>query len=798
MRKIRRFLVYPVLVLLSLVIIAFGVGYFILQQSLPDMSGEIAIEKLAAPVTLVFDQHGIPAIHANNRFDAVRALGYSVARDRLFQMDLMRRKNAGRLAELFGTAVIDSDIAARTYGFHRVAKRVVTQLPSEHKRYLEAYAGGVNSYIDTAKALPFEFTVLGYQPEPWQPEDSILIVLGMFDMLTAWSGQEERMLSVMEKSLPAEIVAFLTPDTDRFTDSLIGSAASFRPAQPIPVAALKKILAQRPPDALKLTDAVQLRNFVAGSNAWAVSGTKTRDGRAILANDMHLGISVPAIWYRCEMNYGKVHTAGVTLPGTPIIVAGSNDHIAWGSTNLTGDFLDLVSLEVNSANSDEYKVANKWQRFEHITESILVKGAEILKLDVRRTQWGPVAKEPLLGKPVAIHWTALDEDDAVNIGLMDLEQTETLEQAVEIVNRISGPQLNFLLADNSGHIAWTIMGRIPKRKGFDGSVSRSWADGAIGWDGYVDPQRLPRDINPPQGFLVSANNRRLGKEYPYVIGHEFADGYRAYRITQRLEQMQEINEWSMFALQLDTESESYAYYQHLALTVLSPRIIQQQPELQTLRDYLLAWNGRADTGSLGFALLQQFQKNLAKAVFAPYFAASRKMDKKFRYSWMYIDTPLQAMLTKKIPELLPDPDKYRNWDDFIRDQLKRSAQQLKVAYPDIKLPELTWGKINTARFSHPFSTVIPLLSDLLDMPEEQLAGCAGCVRVTSPNFGASERLVVSPAHLDEGILHMPGGQSAHPLSPNYRDQQSYWVQGLPIGLLAGQPKHTLMLKPETR
>jgi penicillin amidase len=428
-------------------------------------------------------------------------------------------------------------------------------------------------------------------------------------------------------------------------------------------------------------------------------------------------------------------------------------------------------------------------------ESITVKDAKSQQVDVKRSIWGPVSTQSLLDKPIAIHWTALDHE-AINIGLIDLEQTETLEQAVNIVNHIGGPQLNFLLADNSGHIAWTIMGRIPKRYGSDGSVSRSWADGTVGWDGYVDAQRLPREFNPVDGLLVSANDRPLSKQYPYVIGHQFANGYRAYRITQRLKQMQEINEWSMFQLQLDTESEFYTFYQHLALNVLSPKIIEQHPELRELREYLLAWNGRADKDSLGFALLVQFRKLLVKNVFTPFLSACRNVDKDFEYSWFYIDTPLQAMLTEKPPLLLPDPVSYRDWDAFILGQLKQGAQQLRVKYPDTALSRLTWGKVNIAQYKHPFSGYIPLLSRLLDMPEDELAGCGNCVRVAGPGFGASERLVVSPAHLDEGILHMPGGQSAHPLSPYYRDQYGYWLQGSPIDLLAGKPKHKLILKPD--
>ncbi len=793
---LRKPLLYSIVVCSSLVVIGVGTGFLMLQNSLPQLDGERVLNKLFAPVTVTTDSHGIPVITADNHSDAVRALGYITARDRLFQMDLMRRKNAGRLAEIFGQVAVKSDVTTRTYGFYRIAKTVVRELPQEHMRILEAYAEGVNNYLDDTKALPFEFTVLNYQPEPWKAEDSILVALGMFDTLTAWAEQEERMLSVMEKCLPAEIVTFLTPDTDPFTESLAGSAESLRPAAlPIPIAAFEKVLIKHLPDIQQSADAVQLRDFVIGSNAWVVSGSKTHDGRAILANDMHLGISVPVIWYRCEMKYGTTHVAGVTLPGIPIFIAGSNNHIAWGGTNLNGDFLDLVSLDINPENPDEYRVGNNWQRFEHVTESIMVKDAKTQQVDVKRSIWGPVATQTLLDKSVAIHWTALDHE-AVNIALIDLEQTEALEQAVNIVNHAGGPHLNFLLADSSGHIAWTIMGRIPKRYGSDGSVSRSWADGAVGWDGYVDAQSLPREIDPVDGLLVSANDRRQSKQYSYVIGHQFANGYRAYRITQQLKQMQDINEWSIFQLQLDTKSEFYSFYQQLALNVLSPKIIEQKSELRELREYLLAWNGRADKDSLGFALLVQFRKQLVKNVFTPFLSACRNVDNNFQYSWFYIDTPLQAMLTEKPSQLLPDPVNYRDWDAFILGQLTQGAQQLRAKYPDITLSELTWGMVNTAQYKHPFSEGLPILSRLLDMPEDELAGCGYCVRVATPGFGASERLVVSPAHLDEGILHMPGGQSAHPLSPYYRDQFSYWVKGLPIKLLAGNPEHKLILKPD--
>ncbi|WP_340123349.1 penicillin acylase family protein [Methylobacter svalbardensis] len=800
MANIRKIVFFCGLTLASVAAIAIGGGFWLLHDSMPQLDGTVKLDRLTAEVRVQTDAHGMPVIDAANRADAVRALGYVTARDRLFQMELMRRKSAGRLAEIFGDMALDSDIKARTYGFHREAKAILAKLPPDHRQYLQSYADGVNSYMTDSGKLPFEFTVLGYQPEPWTPEDSLLVVLGMCENLTAWEERGERMLSVMEKTLPEAVMRFLTPDTDFYTERLQKQAESLRPAQAIPVEALASALAHQPADKTapgQLAQLVQQSDFMAGSNAWAVSGKKTWDGRAILANDMHLGISVPNIWYRIELNYGDTHAAGLTLPGTPLLIVGSNRHIAWGATNLSGDFLDLVRLDINPADPDQYRVGEQWRRFDEYPETIIVKGSAAKQIVVKQTLWGPVANQPLLDQPVAIHWVALDAD-AFNFNLFDLEQGETLEQAVKIVNSSGGPQLNMLLADDQGHIAWTLMGKIPKRFGNDGLVSRSWADGSVGWNGYVEPGDLPRVIDPPEGILASANDRRLGKNYPYVIGHQFGNGYRAYRITQKLTPLPKIGEQAMFNLQLDTESEFYVYYQQLALTILTKEAVARQPELAEARDYLLAWDGRADVDSLGFALLVEFRKQLVEAVFTPLLSASRDADKNFSYSWSYIDTPLQALLNEKPPHALPDAAHYRNWDDFILGQLKHGLQQVQAQHPGVALMELNWGRLNKVKQAHPFSKALPILSDLLDMPGEALPGCAFCVRAAGPGFGASERLVVSPGHFEDAILHMPGGQSGQPLSPYYRDQQDYWLKGLPMALTAGKSEHTLLLQPHIK
>lgn len=793
--NIRKTIVYTGFGLAILVAIAIGSGFWFLHKAMPQLDGTVKLDRLKAEVRVDTDAHGMPVVNAADRTDAVRALGYVTARDRLFQMDLMRRKSAGRLAEIFGDMALDNDIKARTYGFYREANSILAKLTPNHLHYLQSYADGVNSYMAQSGKLPFEFKVLAYQPEPWTPEDSLLVVLGMCETLTAGSERGERMLSVMEKTLPDAAVRFLTPDTDSYTEQLQKQAESLRPAQPIPVEALTTALARQPSDKTLLAQAVQQSDLMVGSNAWAVGGKLTKDGRAILANDMHLGISVPNVWYRVELNYGDTHAAGLILPGTPLLIAGSNGHIAWGETNLTGDFLDLVRLDIDPANPDQYRVGGQWQRFDEYPETILVKNGEAKHITVKQTRWGPVANQPLLDQPVAIHWAALDAD-AINFNLFDLEQGETLEQAVKIVNSSGGPQLNVLLADDKGGIAWTLMGKIPKRFGNDGLVSRSWADGNVGWNGYVEPESLPRVIDPPEGILVSANDRRFGKNYPYVIGHQFGNGYRAYRISQQLTQMPKISEWAMFNLQLDTGSEFYLFYQQLALNSLTDEAVAKQPGLAEARDYLLAWDGRADVGSLGFALLVEFRKQLIESVFAPFLSASRQADKNFSYGWTYIDTPLQALLHEKPAQLLPDAANYRNWDDFILGQLQHSLQQLQARHPGVALMELNWGRQNKVKQAHPFSKALPVLSDLLDMPGDALPGCAFCVRAAGPGFGASERLVVAPGHFGDAILHMPGGQSGHPLSPYYRDQQDFWLKGLPMALMAGKSEHMLLLQPQ--
>ena len=787
-RKRRPILKATLYLLLILLLVLAGVGIFSivkLRASLPIRDGELQIKGLDLPVTVTSDRFGIPTITASTQRDAALALGYVTAQDRLFQMDLLRRRAAGRLSEIVGKIAIETDKRQRVIGFNRVAQAIVANLPDEHLTILAAYADGVNAFIRQMDTAPFEFLLLGYQPEPWAVEDSFLVGLNMFQTLSLRE-EDERMMTIMEKSLPPEVVAFLTPDTDSYTQILLGGPDSHRPIQAIPVGALASIRRTPKQNGKQF---VRTTSHVVGSNNWVVDQSKTADGRAIVANDMHLSLSIPNTWYRAALHYGNVEIAGVVLPGVPAVIVGSNGHVAWGFTNIGGDFLDLVRLEINPDNSDEYKTPNGWKRFKIVNERIQIKGGKHIVESIKLTIWGPVSQIPLMGQPVAIHGTAL-QPDAVGVELLDIDKAMTLEEALHVINRFSGPPQNVVVADKAGQIAWTYCGKIPIRRGFDGASTKSWANGDIGWEGYIPPSELPRVISPPEGFIATANNRTLGKDYPYIIGYNFANSHRAYRINKRLREMDKVTEHDMFQLQLDTMNHFYEFYQQLALSVLTEEVLADKPRLLEARRQIEAWNGKAEVDSVAFGLLVRFRRILAEEVFEPFLVLCYKTDKRFSYTWMNMETPLRALLKERIAEILPDPANYPDWETFILAKLEKSIEQLLREHDFDSLNQLTWGIIHKTRISHPLG-FIPMLGKMLNMPQKPLPGCDRCVR--SPR--ASERMVISPGREIDGILQIPSGQSGHPLSDNYKDQYSHWLKGEPLPFLPGPTTHTLTLNP---
>ncbi|MGZ5001105.1 MAG: penicillin acylase family protein, partial [Methylomonas sp.] len=733
---------------------------------------------------------GVPTISAENREDAMRTLGFLHARDRLFQMELMRRKSAGRLAELFGASAVNLDRKQRTYQLSRTAGNIVNDLPAGQRRALQAYVEGVNAYLGQTRVLPPEFLALRHQPEPWTAEDSILVILGMFQTLNGQE-QDERMATVMEKALPADLFAFLTPDTDDYSTVLVGGTASRRFSQTIPVQAIAKLPNT---DEWLAHHRVDAENVVAGSNNWVVAGGKTADGRSMIANDMHLGLGVPNVWYRAELKYRDRHLFGVTLPGVPAIVVGGNDDVAWGFTNVTADLLDLISLDINPANPDTYLTPQGWQKFISHTETIRVKDAADIEIPLQDTIWGPVSDQALLGKPVAIKWTA-QERHAVDLGLMDMDSARSTQQAMTVMNNTGGPPQNVVFADREGHIGWTYMGRFPNRIGFDGIASRSWADGRAAWQGYIPPAELPRLMDPAEGFIVTANNRTLGSEYSHIIAHNWALGYRAHRIAELLRDRLDLTEPDLLAVQLDTRSEVLDFYQQLALAELRG-LSDKDADLQEAERTLQAWDGHMQTSSIGASFLNAFRGRLADEVFAKVVYACQMYDPDFRYAWREMETPLRLLLTQR-PQGMLSARYHDDWQRMILETIRQTSHELHQQFPETDLAQLTWGQTHPVTLKHPFSKVASILGTVLDMPTFASDGCASvCVKVMADGHGASERLVLSPAHPEDAIFHMPGGQSGHPLSPHYRDQQIFWQEGIAAALQSDAKPDALSFLPE--
>jgi len=767
---------------------ALGVGVFLwLRASLPPVDAAYRLDGFKAAVQIQYDALGVPRIVAQNQDDAFHALGFAAARDRLFQMDLLRRNAAGRLAELFGEAALEADDWHRRMGFSPVAAQVYARLPQDQKSLLLAYAQGVNQAMEKMPAYPFEFALLAYRPEPWRPEDSLLVVLGMFDTLTGWAKDDERMATVMEAALDAKVVRFFTPDSDRYTDAL-GAGKARRPPVPPPGPQLQSLLREN--GGRQSAGLAQASRFLAGSNGWLVAPGKTWDGRAILANDMHLPLQVPNIWYRAEVHVGDSRLSGISLPGVPLFISGSNGHVAWGFTNTAGDFLDLVLLDAVPGDAESYQTPAGPRRFDRRAETIRVRGGADKTITVRGTAWGPVLAEPLLGHAAAVRWTLLDPDNT-DLSLGRLAQARDAFEALDILGRAGGPPLNALLADSRGNIAWTYTGKIPVRVGLDGLAARSWADGRAGWTGYVPPASMPRIVNPPQGWLVNANQRMLGAESPVLVGQDFNNGYRAFRIGERLAQMQGVTEKDLLKLQLDAKTDFYRFYQTLALQALKEA---EGEGWQALKRHLEAWDGYAEADSKGLAVLVEFRQRLADAALSPFMARCRALEPGFVYRWGTLDEPLRQLLEAQAPELMPAAEAYPDWKAFILAQLKAAADAVAGRCGG-GLAELEWGCVNRVQIGHVFSQGIPALSPWLDMEAAALPGCADCVRVAEPGEGASERLVVAPGHEDNAIFHMPAGQSGHPLSPHYRDQQRHWLEGLASGLLAGKTESVVDISP---
>jgi len=784
--------------------------YFELRASLPQLDGAVTVPGLTAPVTIERDALGVPTVSGRTRVDVARALGFVHAQDRFFQMDLLRRHAAGELAELFGQPALDHDKTVRVHQFRVRARAVLAALAPDESALLAAYTDGVNAGLHALRAKPFEYLVLRTDPQPWKPEDSVLVIYAMtLDLQDA--GSYERSLTTLRDTYGRSALDFFAPLLTPDDAALDGSTAPLAPVPSSKIIDLRQLALNSP-----ALPAPRDQFVFAGSNAFALSGAHTANGAALLANDMHLALRVPNTWYRAsliwpssaEATAGKpdplasrllphasdapLRVAGVTLPGAPVIVAGSNGRVAWGFTNAYADTSDLVSIDLAMGTETLYQTKHGLAKIDTREETILVKGSAPVTLDVSWTEWGPIIGRDGSRRPLALRWTA-HEPAAANFSLMQLETARTAAEALAIAHHAGIPAQNFVVADADGAIGWTIAGRLPKRVGFDGRLPVSWTFGDRYWDGLLAPDDMPQILAPASGRLWSANQRMIdGDAFAKIGDGGYERPYRAAQIRDDLATLEHATPRDLLAIQLDDRALFLTRWQKLLLATLTPEAVAEKSSRAELLRLASQWEGRASTDSVSYRLVRAFRLQVAQLVLAPIFAPCVDAYPDFDYTRFNYEPPLWTLLTQKPPHLL-NP-KFLRWDDLllaaadaVMDDLHREGVP-----PD----RATWGRYNIAHIQHSFSRFLPgPLARFLDLPADPLPGDEDMPRVQTVQYGASERFVVSPGHEDEGIFEMPGGQSGHPLSPFYRAGHEAWVHGDPTPFLPGKTEHTFVLKP---
>ncbi|HET9480470.1 MAG TPA: penicillin acylase family protein, partial [Candidatus Polarisedimenticolia bacterium] len=490
---------------------------------------------------------------------------------------------------------------------------------------------------------------------------------------------------------------------------------------------------------------------------------------------------------------GERRVTGLTLPGTPAMVVGSNGRVAWGFTNSYGDWTDLVIVEPDPSDPNAYVTPDGPRPFATHHETLKVKGGADETVEVRWTRWGPVIDQDHAGRPRALRWIAHDER-AVNLGLLRMEQAGDLDEAVVFAAGIGAPPQNIVIADSAGRIGWTIMGAIPRRVGFTGRLPVSWADGARGWDGWLSPEEYPRIVDPPGGRLWTANARVVDGPMLAVLGDGGYDlGARAGQIRDRLARLDRAVEADMLAIQLDDEAIFLQRWRALLLDAFDAAQAAADPRRTEARRYVEDWGGRASIDSVGYRIVRAFRSFAADQVLSALTARCRQADKRFnRFEARQYESALWRLLNEKPAHLL-DP-KHPDWDAQIEAVVGATLDYFfKDGQP---LSDQTWGRRNLTRILHPISRGVPALGRWLDMPARPLPGDSYMPRVQAPSAGASQRMAVSPGRESSGYMHMPCGQSGHPLSPHYRDAHTDWAEGRPTPFLPGPPVHSLLLRPK--
>ncbi|HEY0759779.1 MAG TPA: penicillin acylase family protein [Acidisarcina sp.] len=829
-----------IVVIAVLALLAFAIArgslYWVhraMLESLPTLDGEASLPGLSAAVTARRDAHGVPHIDAASLDDLLEAQGYITAQDRLWQMDITRRNAAGELAELFGRNLIDHDRTQRILQMRATADRLAASLGASDLRIYRSYARGVNAYIEQHRdKLPAEFRILRYKPAPWTPSDSILIALSMAQVLDQHFDDKLGRETITRRIGPA-LAADLYPT---------GSWRDHPPTAPVPdLTQPQPGIPDVPLDESQssLRDLLELRRQLAplafdpetrcaecapGSNEWVVSGAHTASGKPILSNDMHLSHGIPNIWYEVDLHVAGLdvtgldvtgqddpglhapglhsaglHVTGVSIPGMPLVVAGHNQHIAWGITALYGDTQDIYVEQINS--DGQYLTPGGWRAIAHSHQSIKVRLGRDVPVGLATTAHGPVITPLLPGetRTLALKWTIYDPS-IVAVPLLELDSAANWTEFRAALSHWWGPTSNIVYADDQGHIGYQAAGIFPLRPDGLAGVPIPVQDPATSaasqtspkgeWNGFLPFDALPTSLDPPGGLLATANSRITPDGYPYPLTLGWASPYRNERIWKWLAGKDKLTPADMLVLQTDIYSAlNQELGQRFAYAIdHSPAA---DPQLKEAADLLRNWDGVMSLDSSAASIVAA-----AKIAFWPLVLQPKLGDSWRAYQWPESSFAEEELIMHAPPAWLPLG--YSTWDDLLTAALNKGLQD--SAAPS-ELKSWAYGRSHQVEVSHPLYSMLPTLKSWTGTGPQPQSGDVSTVKQVSRSLGPSQRFTIDWGNPDSATENIVMGESGNPLSPFYRDQWPFWYAGKTFTLpfseeaVAASTSHTLRLLP---
>lgn len=762
-RRISKWLLWMVISILILLVIAVVVLNVYIGKSKPQIEGEISVGVLDDEVTVIRDEQGVPHIKASSDADLYRAQGFVQAQDRMFQMDLARRQASGRLAEVVGEAAVPTDQFFRTFSLREAAKASWEGYGPDAKQVLEWYAEGVNAYMEQASEngeLSYEFKLLGYEPEPWSEVDSLTIGKFMaYDLGGNWSSLAIRHWALGNFPEDKARELFIT-----YPDS--------KPA--VIEANLKnqvQVSGQFNPELLP--------HEFNGSNNWVVSGDKTKSGMPLLADDPHLGLSTPSIWYQMQLESPEQNVSGVIFAGIPGIILGHNEEIAWGVTNVGPDVQDLYIEKPNPTNPTEFQYDGKWEKAEVRNEPIKVKGGETVDFEVVVTRHGPIISNVMFDEEepsaqFSMQWTALEPTLELQ-AVLNMNKASNWEEFETALEDFHAPAQNFVFAGKDGTIAYKANGRIPIRKTGDAQLPVPGDSSEYGWTGYVPYDELPKVVNPDKGFIATANNQVIGDSYPYHITDLWAQAYRYERISEVLSAGDDFTKEDMMALQMDQHNLQAREF--LTDMVESVERKDSAGQYKEMLEVLRSWNQIDEVDSAAPLLFHKWIQQLPVTLFKE--QMPEDIYEMLAGKGSIVDRMMREGYAGKDGAWVTEQE---GIDEWVYQSFVTSVESIEETFGD-DVTAWEWGDYHQLTFNHPLAGVSPVLEYFLNPKPVPIGGSNITVHAAafdedgSVTHGASWRFVADLADLSSAHHIVGPGQSGHLKSDYFHSQVDDWAKG---------------------